>query len=45
MIFIAFIVGFIAGWIIRDGWIGWIVNEKLEKGIKALNPWTWRNKD
>ena len=30
MIFAAFIVGFIAGW---------IVNEKLENGVKQLNPW------
>jgi uncharacterized membrane protein YeaQ/YmgE (transglycosylase-associated protein family) len=30
MIIGAFIVGFIAGW---------IINEKLENGIKKLNPW------
>ena len=36
MIFAAFIIGFI---------VGWIVNEKLEKGVKTLNPWTWRDKD
>jgi len=30
MIIGAFIVGFIAGW---------IINEKLENGIKQLNPW------
>ena len=30
MIIGAFIVGFIAGW---------VINEKLENGIKQLNPW------
>ena len=30
MIFAAFIVGFIAGW---------VINEKLENGVKQLNPW------
>jgi|TARA_B100000929_G_scaffold185754_1_gene147083 hypothetical protein len=30
MIFAAFIIGFIAGW---------IINEKLENGVKQLNPW------
>ena len=30
MIFVAFIIGFIAGW---------IINEKLENGVKQLNPW------
>jgi hypothetical protein len=30
MIFAAFMIGFI---------VGWIVNEKLEKGIGNLNPW------
>jgi uncharacterized membrane protein YeaQ/YmgE (transglycosylase-associated protein family) len=30
MIIGAFIVGFIAGW---------IINEKLENGVKQLNPW------
>jgi hypothetical protein len=30
MIFAAFIVGFI---------LGWIVNEKVENGVKSLNPW------
>ena len=33
MIFAAFIVGFI---------VGWIVNEKIEKGIGRLNPWRRR---
>ncbi len=30
MIFAAFIIGFI---------VGWIINEKLENGVKQLNPW------
>jgi len=30
MIIGAFIIGFIAGW---------IINEKLENGVKQLNPW------
>jgi len=30
MIIGAFILGFIAGW---------VINEKLENGIKQLNPW------
>ena len=30
MIIGAFIVGFIAGW---------VINEKLENGVKQLNPW------
>ncbi len=30
MIFAAFIIGFIAGW---------VINEKLENGVKQLNPW------
>ena len=34
MIFAAFMIGFI---------VGWVVNEKLEKGIGNLNP--WKNKE
>jgi hypothetical protein len=36
MILLTFIIGFIAGW---------IINEKLENGIKQLNPWRITNKD
>ena len=34
MIFAAFMIGFI---------VGWVVNENLEKGIGNLNP--WKNKE